>query len=260
MNPHINYKALKKIVIIRHGESTQNYGENNNIDYDMDNIKLTDFGKTQAKHTGKHLSKCYEQFDIIYSSPIDRCVETSNIISSNLGKNIRIINDELLIEQGENNYKPYNMFKTFEERKTYLEKYRKKKKVKKLEDKLSNLHINPFDKLIISKKLYGYSTKKLQIEPSYKQTYSNYNEFLDKIKKSDDINILVVAHGGTINNIIKIICGISIYNDQNIVRSNTNNKGSICPNCSITCIQLNPNNKYELVSAPYIYHLNDLNN
>ena len=66
-----------EIIFVRHGESFQNIS---NLAESDDDDKLTDNGMRQAEITGKYLNKIYGKFDIIYSSPKNRCISTANII------------------------------------------------------------------------------------------------------------------------------------------------------------------------------------
>jgi broad specificity phosphatase PhoE len=71
---------MKRIIFVRHGESTENKASTDNKSYDPNNIKLTELGKQQAMITGKYLYKIFGKFDKVYSSPATRCKETANII------------------------------------------------------------------------------------------------------------------------------------------------------------------------------------
>ena len=63
-----------KIIFIRHGESTENIATLQGVAYDKDSIILTKLGEDQATKTGEYLSKTFGKFDMIYSSPVRRCV------------------------------------------------------------------------------------------------------------------------------------------------------------------------------------------
>ena len=81
-----------KIYLIRHGETNENketklMGRSHGV--------LSDKGKHQARLTGDALRD--KNFRIIYSSPLDRCFDTAQIINEFLQKDI--IKDDLLIER-----------------------------------------------------------------------------------------------------------------------------------------------------------------
>lgn len=244
---------IKYCVFIRHGESTQNVAEELGTHYDINNIKLTEKGKQQSRITGKFLKDIFKKFDIIYTSPIKRCIETANIISEELTKKpINLLEDSLLIETGEINHNLYNL--------PHNPKNSKNEKLSNLEEKISNVR-NPFEQLKISKQFYKIVSDVYEVIPNYVQLLHNYKKFLKKVKRSPHKNILIIGHAGTLLGMQKIICGISLENDiikfgiSNDSRINENVPIPTCSNCSIMCIQLT-NDKFELVSSPNNSHLN----
>lgn len=64
-----------KLILLRHGESEENKLE---LLQGLTPGKLTDLGSRQAELLGKWLKD--EKLDIIYSSPIERCVQTTKIV------------------------------------------------------------------------------------------------------------------------------------------------------------------------------------
>lgn len=102
-------KWPNKIVIIRHGQSEQNavldLVEDNSSELvqkqkdikDAD-IKLTDLGIWQAEQTGLMLSK-EEHFDICFSSPYVRTLQTAENIVKCLGYNLQTYKDNRLREK-----------------------------------------------------------------------------------------------------------------------------------------------------------------
>lgn len=78
----------KSIVLIRHGESEANFylnqiAQNKIFSFPRDflnlndwDIKLTDEGKRQAKLTGEYLYKTFGEFDVYFSSPQKRALDT----------------------------------------------------------------------------------------------------------------------------------------------------------------------------------------
>jgi probable phosphoglycerate mutase len=61
---------------------------------------LSEDGKMQAEKTGQRLQG--ENIDFIYSSPLNRCLDTANLINKNLG--IEIKTHELLVERDFGNF------------------------------------------------------------------------------------------------------------------------------------------------------------
>lgn len=64
------------VFLIRHGES--NYNREGRIQGDSDFAKLTEHGVVQSELLKKRLDK--ERFDVMYSSPLRRSMETSHIL------------------------------------------------------------------------------------------------------------------------------------------------------------------------------------
>lgn len=105
---------MKRIIFVRHGESTENKASTDNKSYDPNNIKLTELGEKQAQITGKYLYKVFGKFDKVYSSPATRCIETANmtlrvnlllrnnIIMEEINYKKKLDIDELLVEVGYN--------------------------------------------------------------------------------------------------------------------------------------------------------------
>ena len=80
-----------EIYIVRHGETLWNKSKrlqgNRNID-------LSEVGRNEARERGKQLENV--DFDVIYSSPLNRAYETACIIKGE--RNIPIIKDDRLRE------------------------------------------------------------------------------------------------------------------------------------------------------------------
>jgi probable phosphoglycerate mutase len=64
-----------KLIIVRHGETVANTKK---ILQGKDGGKLTEKGIKQAQEVGKHLKN--HKIDMVFCSPLDRCVETLNNI------------------------------------------------------------------------------------------------------------------------------------------------------------------------------------
>jgi broad specificity phosphatase PhoE len=60
-------------------------------------VSINRTGKQQAMSTGQYLNK-YAPFDIIYSSPRKRVIQTASFISKEIGYNRDIIKTDLLLE------------------------------------------------------------------------------------------------------------------------------------------------------------------
>lgn len=85
------------IYYVRHGQTDWN---KERIIQGRTNIELNETGRSQAEETRKILLN--EKIDLIICSPLDRAVETANII--NRDRNIKIIKDEGFIERNFGKY------------------------------------------------------------------------------------------------------------------------------------------------------------
>ncbi|PRP85815.1 phosphoglycerate/bisphosphoglycerate mutase [Planoprotostelium fungivorum] len=102
---NVRPKWPKRLVIIRHGQSEQNAAldlMDPNIDAlssvrDAD-IKLTPLGRWQATETGKYLAGG-EKFDICFSSPYQRAMDTAELIRKELPYNLKQYTDNWLREK-----------------------------------------------------------------------------------------------------------------------------------------------------------------
>ncbi len=81
-----------KLYIVRHGETNENKATKL---MGRSPGKLSATGKTQALVTGETLLN--KNINIIYSSPLSRCLDTANLINQFLKK--EIVKDDLLLER-----------------------------------------------------------------------------------------------------------------------------------------------------------------
>lgn len=84
--------------IVRHGQTNLNREK---LLQGRSNLKLNDTGRKQAKRISAYFVKHGISFTRVYSSPLDRALETARII---VGKDAEIITDERLLEM---DYGPY---------------------------------------------------------------------------------------------------------------------------------------------------------
>ncbi len=85
-----------QVCFIRHGQTDWN---KNLIVQGITNVPLNETGITQAHECGKYLKSINYKCDCIFSSPLDRAIDTANIIKSYLNFNNDIIIDNNLIER-----------------------------------------------------------------------------------------------------------------------------------------------------------------
>ncbi len=246
-----------EIFFIRHGESTHNLAGTE--PYDSKIIELTDKGKAQAQETGKHL-KIYGKFDMLYCSPILRCVQTTRIIAKNMNYTGEIQENGLLIEAGELNHGLSGL--SGDEQDLIM---KKNKKLVRLEKKMKD-EKNEFKLYKLNIMYEKEAEKYLKIKPSLEERDENYNTFLNTIDRSAK-RIGVVCHSGTINGILRIITGINPHN--NLVRVYLSTNQLLAPklfqsssililNCCIMGVLLK-DGVFELVILPNTNHLSDLN-
>ncbi len=92
MSPQ-NSTRYRRIILIRHGESTANHERSLTGRSDPE---LTSRGKKQAKRIARFLGRSGWQIDALYSSPLKRTLHTAKYISRRAGVPIR--EEELLLE------------------------------------------------------------------------------------------------------------------------------------------------------------------
>ena len=254
---------MKKIIFVRHGESTENKASTDNKSYDPNNIKLTDEGKKQAMITGKYLYKIFGKFDKVYSSPATRCKETANMIMDEINYKKKLDINELLIEVGYNHHNLDGLSKDEQNKifdsikidppkdKSNLKLFNGIKTYRQLEKRLEET-VNPYDRT----KLYNIGVeienKQLEMKPNASQVKNNIKKFLNNLKKTDDNEtILIISHVGCIILLQKLICNID---NMDIVISTNLDTNKLFSNCCICCLGLE-NNKLTLVSPANTNHL-----
>ena len=163
-----------KLFITRHGTTEWNVAR---ILQGWGDSKLTDEGKLRAVKLGERLSDI--DFDIVYSSPQNRALETAKLIIGD--KDTKLITHDGLREIG---------FGTWEGMELDV-----------IEDKFPELY-------------YTYRNNPEYYIPldgeSFKDLFLRVGDFLDEIKTKDSENILIVTHGVTIKAMITIIKGLTL--------------------------------------------------
>ena len=84
---------MGNLILIRHGESI---GNKNKIIQGLSNFSLSEKGKSDVQKITKENKNLFTSKTSIISSPLKRCVETSDIIGKEI--KIPIIYDDLLVE------------------------------------------------------------------------------------------------------------------------------------------------------------------
>ncbi len=186
---------MKNIYLIRHGESE--YNAKKIIQGHID-TNLSPKGFVQARLVGEYLKK----FNIqkIISSDLRRAYQTATTISDIL--DMEVIIDKRIREMH---------FGEWEGR-TYEHIYQNN-----LED-FQNWLKNPV-------------ACPLPSQEDIKKFVNRLNLFINDLKKMEEENIAVVAHGGSIQGIICLLCDLGIQNIWGLMHNNT----------GISLVQLNEN-------------------
>lgn len=145
-----------KLIIIRHAQSTDNQSK---LLGGNSEARLTEKGRLQAALAGKELAQKYSRFDLVFSSPRKRCVETAEILLTQFSQPVTIQKSELLTERHFGQFSGQDM---------------------------SKIDFRLIDNLPLG--------NKFQVEP-LSQLESRVNRFIEQIlQKSSVENILIVSH------------------------------------------------------------------
>ena len=87
---------MVQLCLLRHGESLWN--KENRFTGWVD-VPLTDFGRKQAEKAGESIKKEGLQFQIAYTSVLNRAIETLEIVMKTVQQNISVIKDSALNER-----------------------------------------------------------------------------------------------------------------------------------------------------------------
>ena len=187
---------MKEIYFIRHGETDWNrkglrQGSKNDI-------PINKVGKEQALITGKYL-KDYRMnddkpFDLILCSPMIRCKETAEIIKKEIGYEKEIVILPELIERDLGTIANGKNDEELKKDKNFVEYFRFYSEIHKIRDPIE------LAKAIKEHKNMDYLNEKYGVE-----TWSSIKERIKKvvnyIKKINSSKIIVISHGGTIQDI-----------------------------------------------------------
>jgi len=178
---------IKEIYLIRHGETE--YNKLNRPAGSEVNIPLNDTGKLQALKTGQYLHdyRLNEPFDMIYSSPMIRTLETAEIIKEHI--ECDIIYDDLLIERRQGNM---NLSK------------KDKLEIKKFKNELYTN--DPIANKLNEDDIYDKIEEKFKIGKETDLELAKRCElFMMKVINSNDNKICIVTHGSYLTCLIRTI-------------------------------------------------------
>lgn len=246
-----------EIIVVRHGESTENVANAMGESYDVNDIKLTQLGEDQAKATGDYL-KIYDKINAIYCSPVKRCRQTAEIIAKRIDYKTDIIFDDLLVEAGQISH---NMAGLSEKDQTII--LTQNENLSMMENNIKN-EKNMFVKCDLIKKFHNVVVDYLNVKLTLDDVVQNYQRFFTKIIKNDDHRVLIVGHGGTVEGILAIATGISIHSILQMVRISLKKEKvpKSIPNCCIMGIKIshksNKINNFELIMPPNDDHISKM--
>ena len=205
---------MKKVVLIRHGQSTWN---NENKFTGWTDVDLTELGEKEAAEAGKLLKKEGFSFDKAYTSYLKRAIKTLNIVLDERDLDWIPVEKTWLL-----NEKHYGMLQGLNKSETaakygdeqvliWRRSYDIPPAALEEDDERSPLMDNRYKKI---------DRKNLPLTESLKETVDRIlpyweNEILASLK--DNNEIIVAAHGNSLRGIVKHLKNIS---DENIVNFN----------------------------------------
>ena len=205
------YHLVKNIYLFRHGETDHNIIHRSQ-GCEIESI-LTDNGKQQAMKLGNYLLK-YSPFDLVVSSGLIRANQTADIIANiiNYTKPILIIDNFKEKCNGEISGT------TKEERKTNPKFDKMFELEKKYDEELDPIKKREifYQNNIILNQLYNSELLKTFRHRIKKGLIELYNR--------TEKNIIVISHGGTITDLLRILTGI----DDMIEISGNKKNGTNC--------------------------------
>ena len=205
---------MKKIVLIRHGQSTWN---NENKFTGWTDVDLTELGEQEAIKAGKLLKKEGFCFDKAYTSYLKRAVKTLNTILDQMDL------DWIPVEKTWRlNEKHYGMLQGLNKAET-TDKYGEEQVLiwrRSYDVPPTPLEQNDERSPFMDKRYSKVDRKDLPLTESLKDTVERIlpyweNEILQSLKENNEI--IVAAHGNSLRGIIKHLKNIS---DEDIINLN----------------------------------------
>ncbi|HUI33724.1 MAG: 2,3-diphosphoglycerate-dependent phosphoglycerate mutase [Dysgonamonadaceae bacterium] len=205
---------MKKVVLIRHGQSTWN---NENKFTGWTDVDLTELGEQEAKEAGELMKKEGFSFDKAYTSYLKRAVKTLNIILDEMDL------DWIPVEKTWRlNEKHYGMLQGLNKAET-AKKYGDDQVLiwrRSYDVPPTAMEENDERSPFMDKRYAKVDRKDLPLTESLKETVERIlpywkNEILASLKDNDEI--IVVAHGNSLRGIVMHLKDIS---EENIVSLN----------------------------------------
>jgi broad specificity phosphatase PhoE len=197
--PSYTFENTFKIYLIRHGQSDVNTHPERVSIADR-NSPLTNIGREQSKKLGNYLKNSGIYFDKIYSSSLDRAIETAQICSNTMESKIPICTVDSIVE-----WKPGDL-----EENLYLAKFT-------TEEELANKNI------VSSQNSWFKPNNGESIQEAKERVCSWFNSEIiyNQNHKNLNLNIAIFAHGKVINFILMNIMGFDQHFASNLLIENT---------------------------------------
>jgi broad specificity phosphatase PhoE len=199
---------MKKIYLIRHGESEGNAGPIRQ----SPESPLTEKGIYQANKITERLQ--HLDFDLLISSPFKRAFQTAEIVSEKTGK--KIIQNEL-----------------------FIERIRPTEQIDQPKNSEESIH---------SEMLYGQAfkeNKKYKDGESFEEIVQRAKNALSFLEEQPNEHIVVITHGVFLKVICALVLLQNHINSENCFEIITNLKTA---NTGITTIEIKPNENWKLVT------------
>ena len=206
---------MKKLILIRHGESEWN---KLNLFTGWTDVDLTEKGVEEAHKAGKYLKDEGFQFEKAYTSYLKRAVKTLNVVLDEMDL------DWIPVEKSwRSNEKHYGMLQGLNKAET-AEKYGDEQVL--VWRRSYDVPPSPLDKEderspFQEARYKGVDAKDLPLTEALKDTVDRilpyWNDVIEKKKKNNYNEVIVAAHGNSLRGIIKHLKNIS---DDEIVSLN----------------------------------------
>lgn len=168
---------MPTLILLRHGQSVWNL--ENRFTGNVD-VALSPLGQAESKQAGELLK--YYPIDIIFTSVLERAIDTVKIVLQQLAKNIPIIKSEALNERSYGELQGLN--KTETEQKYGVEQ------------------------VLQWRRSYDSAPPKGEsLKDTYKRVILYYKQTIELYLKADK-NVLIVAHGNSLRALMMFLEGI----------------------------------------------------
>lgn len=205
---------MKKVVLIRHGQSTWN---NENKFTGWTDVDLTELGEQEAAKAGKLLKEKGFSFDKAYTSYLKRAIKTLNIVLDEMDL------DWIPVEKTWRlNEKSYGMLQGIDKSETAIKYGEEQVLIWRRSYDVPPAALEESDERspLMDKRYSKVDRKDLPLTESLKETVERIlpyweSEILESLKDNDEI--IVVAHGNSLRGIVMHLKNIS---EEDILKLN----------------------------------------